>query len=991
MSSREFITKVRKFLGLKGAPTVSSSVPRPPTRACLQVNQLEDRVVPAVVTVSVATADAVWNGPNGAVTFNRTGSLFAPLTVHYSVGGLAVAGTDYTPLSGTATFAPGSATTTVPVVALSTGTTGSDVLLTLTNGSGYTAGPQVSGDVTVICVPDTVTAFGGSATTPTSTAITVPVLNLSSDTMGITLSVTGVTQGANGSVVINANGTVTYTPNSGFSGPDTFNYTVKDRFGNQSTGTVSVTVTTPIAESATIWTAANTPVNVPVGSLAAETGNTLTVTGVTQGANGSVVINADGTVTYTPNSGFSGRDTFSYTVTDPQGNKVTGTVTVDVGTSDPVALGTAVATAPNTAINVAVLNFAADLSGAALGVSGVTQGANGSVVLNADGTVTYTPNSGFSGTDAFTYSVTDGQGNTATATVSVSVGPAPAVALTAGASTTPATPVTIAVADFASASPGDTLTVTGVTQGANGSVVLNPDGTVTYTPNSGFTGIDTFTYTVTDKFGAQSTGTVSVSVDGTAPVEAQSTTAWTGANTPLNVTVLNLATDASGTALTVSGVTQGAHGSVTLNADGTVTYTPSSGFCGNDTFTYTVTDGQDTATGTITVTIGPTAPIVVGTSVTTAVGTSVNIAVLSLASDPNGDALSVSSVTQGANGSVVINPNGTVTYTPNSGFVGTDTFTYTITDPNGHQTVATATVTVGSTTPTALSTDASTATGTAVNVAVANFAYDSSGSTPTVTGVTQGANGSVVINANGTVTYTPNSGFTGTDAFTYTVTNGVNSATGTITVTVGGAALQAVNVQQTENTLAALAGALSAPNTVSGALSALSAAAIAGTNSLLNGTSYVGTGQSGLLATQQAAYSQALSTYNQLRSQEAQLWAAMRINKRVIEYLVGQLAAAELAVPKNAALIKSLNAKLTFLIELQTKLAKAWIAVRDKLNMLLPNLDNDFWTLQLMAEPVPGGIVKMPPAPLPPPKRDTADVFPKIAAFTVELAQSQQD
>ncbi len=835
------------------------------TRAArLEVNRLEDRVVPTATVTASAYANAVWGGTNGEAIFTRTGPDTAALTVSYTVGGSAVSGRDYTALSGTATFAPGSATADANVVALLNSTNGADVLLTLANGSGYTVGTPASADITLIDYPDVVTAYGGTATTTEYGQTTVPVLNLSSDTTGSTLTVSSVTQGADGSVVNNGNGTVTYTPNANFSGTDSFTYTVKDQYGNTSTGTVSVLVTAPLAASAETWTAANTAVTVTVLNLANEPDETLRLTSVSQGADGTVVNNGNGTATYTPTSGFTGTDSFTYTVGDPVHNVATGTVTVAVGTSNPVVLNASAATAENAAVTVAVLNSAFDPNGATLTVSGVTPGANGSVVINANGTVTYTPRSGFTGTDTLTDTVTDGHGNTASSTVTIAVAPAAPLALAATASTTLNTGVTVGVVGFASASPGDTLTVASVTQGADGSVVLNSDGTVTYTPTTGFTGTDSFTYTVTDALGQKSTGTVSVSVASTDPVTAQSTTAWAAVNTPMTFAVLNLATDATGATLTVSGVTQGSDGSVVLNSNGTVTYTPNSGFSGTDSFTYTVKDAQgNSATGTIAVTFGPTAPVVVGTTATTSAGTAVNIAVLSLASDPNGDALSVASVTQGADGSVAINGNGTVTYTPKSGFTGTDTFTYTVSDPYGHQTVGTASVTVGAPVPVALSADASTATGTAVNVAVLTFASDPG--TLTVSSVTQGADGSVAINGNGTVTYTPQAGFSGTDTFTYTVKDaGGATATGTITALVGGAAPSAANVQQTENLLLALTTGLSDPNNLSSAIAAQDAAAVANIDSYLPGIiPLINAGLTyGNLAVQAAAYTANATQYS---------------------------------------------------------------------------------------------------------------------------------
>ncbi len=143
---------------------------------------------------------------------------------------------------------------------------------------------------------------------------------------------------------------------------------------------------------------------------------------------------------------------------------------------------------------------------------------NGTLTVNADGTFVYKPDADFFGTDFFTYRAGDGtqnSANVATVTITVTaVNDAP-VANNDAASTAVNTPVTINVVandSGGAANEGQTLTVTGVTQGSNGTVVNNNNGTVTYTPNANFTGEDTFTYTITDGGGLTSTGTVRVSV-----------------------------------------------------------------------------------------------------------------------------------------------------------------------------------------------------------------------------------------------------------------------------------------------------------------------------------------------------------------------------------------------------------------------------------------------------------------------------------------------
>jgi hypothetical protein len=212
--------------------------------------------------------------------------------------------------------------------------------------------------------------------------------------------------------------------------------------------------------------------------------------------------------------------------------------------------------------------------------------------VTTDGlTVTYTPAAGFTGVDAFTYTITDADGETSTATVAVTVTNAVPLAVDDVATTHMGTPVTVDV--LANDQLGDTpTTITAVTDGANGTVVDNGDGTVTYTPSAGFIGADTFTYTITDADGETSTANVAVTVTNAVPL-AVPDFATTDVDTPVTINVLG--NDDLGdepTAITAFDATSVLGGTVVDNGDGTLTYTPAAGFTGTDAFTYTITDAD---------------------------------------------------------------------------------------------------------------------------------------------------------------------------------------------------------------------------------------------------------------------------------------------------------------------------------------------------------------------------------------------------------------
>jgi hypothetical protein len=325
-----------------------------------------------------------------------------------------------------------------------------------------------------------------------------------------------------------------------------------------------------------------------------------------------------------------------------------------------------------------------------------------------------------------------------------------------------------------------------VTQPANGTVVNN--GTdVTYTPDADFNGTDSFTYTVTD--GAltdTATVTVTVSAVNDAPVAAADAPS-TSEDTAVTIDVLANDSDVESDPLSVDSVTQPANGTVVNNGTD-VTYTPDADWNGSDSFTYTVTDGvlTDTATVTVTVVAVNDAPVATDDP---AAGTTedapTTVDVLANDSDVDLDALSVDSVTQPANGTVV--NNGTdVTYTPDTNFNGTDTFTYTVTDGALADT-ATVTVSVSAVNDAPLAFAESPVVDEDTSITVDVLANDSDveGDPLAVDGVTQPANGTVTNNGTD-LTYTPNADFNGIDIFTYTVTDGALTDTAVVTVTVNG-------------------------------------------------------------------------------------------------------------------------------------------------------------------------------------------------------------
>jgi len=245
-----------------------------------------------------------------------------------------------------------------------------------------------------------------------------------------------------------------------------------------------------------------------------------------------------------------------------------------------------------------------------LTVLGVTAG-DGSIIVNQDNTITYIPAPNANGSDTFTYIVgNNGSGaDTAVVTATINALNDAPDAVRDAATTNEDRSVTINVLTNDTDIDGDPITISAITQGSHGSVSKNSDNTLTYTPKPDFNGSDTFAYTIQDKNSGTDITVVTVSVNGVndAPDPATDLVIMEQEST-INIQVLDNDTDVDGDLLTVTGVTRANHGSVTIDHNGMVTYTPLADYIGQDSFTYTITDGILSTTASVIVTIIPPAP-----------------------------------------------------------------------------------------------------------------------------------------------------------------------------------------------------------------------------------------------------------------------------------------------------------------------------------------------------------------------------------------------
>jgi len=339
----------------------------------------------------------------------------------------------------------------------------------------------------------------------------------------------------------------------------------------------------PIAKPDTAVTKSGVAVSIPVMVNDRDPdGDTLTIGSFPQAsrpANGSVSKQGRFAV-YTPAAGFSGTDSFSYRLKDStnawsRAARVTVTVTA-IGNTAPVARADSGNTTSPNPVTVNLLANDTDADGDVLTVTANTTPANGTVTRTG-GSVTYTPDAGFNGTDSFGYTVSDGKGGTATGSATVSVAPKPNTAPVAGAdNASTVSPDTIAVNLLGNDTDpdGDTLTVTGTTPPGNGTVTLS-GGSATYTPAAGFSGTDTFGYFLDDGRGGTAIGTVTVSVSAPALPEAANASAvlsWNAPTTRADGSPLTMA-DIDGYEIYVLSESTGETATITLDDGAASSYT----------------------------------------------------------------------------------------------------------------------------------------------------------------------------------------------------------------------------------------------------------------------------------------------------------------------------------------------------------------------------------------------------------------------------------
>jgi VCBS repeat-containing protein len=647
-------------------------------------------------------------------------------------------------------------------------------------------------------------ALSNSYNTPEDTTLNVAapgVLGNDHDAEDDPLTAVLVNDANHGTLTLNADGSFSYEPDPGFDGSDTFTYQAYDGNDYSNNAVVSIVVQNvndpPVANDDSVTTAVDTPITIDAAANDSDPDGNLDLTSATVVSgptDGAVANNGDGTFTYTPDAGFVGSDSFGYQICDTFAACDTATVSISVDPDNdpPVANDDSATTPEDTAVTIDVAANDTDPDGNLDPSSAavVSTASRGTVANNGDGTFRYTPVRDFDGSDSFTYEICDTFAACDTAAVNITVNPVndPPAALSntyyADEDATLDVPAPGVLGNDHDAED-DPLTAVLNSGPSHGDLTLNLDGSFTYTPDPGYDGADIFSYHANDGSADSNNAIVSIVVQNVNdPPLANDDSATTAVDTPVTIDAVANDSDPDGNLVPTSAsvVSAPEYGAAVNNGDGSFTYTPGAGFFGNDSFQYQVcdTDGAcDQATVWISVEPDNDPPVANDDSASTLEETAVAIDVAANDSDPDGnlDPYSASVVSGPANGLVTNNDNGSFTYTPKKDFSGVDSFVYEICDTFAACDTAAVNITVDPVNdpPAAISNTYYADEDAMLDVpapGVLGNDYDAEDDPLTAVLNSGPSHGELVLDPDGSFTYTPDPGYDGADIFSYHANDG---------------------------------------------------------------------------------------------------------------------------------------------------------------------------------------------------------------------------
>ncbi|HIF6030265.1 TPA: tandem-95 repeat protein [Vibrio parahaemolyticus] len=495
----------------------------------------------------------------------------------------------------------------------------------------------------------------------------------------------------NGTLVDNGDGTWTFTPQIDDDTEVSFTFDIIDDEDLVVSGSANLDILpindAPNAENDAITTEEDTAVTIDVLVNDSDVeGDALSIQSASVPSEQGSVDIVDGKLVFTPAENFNGEATITYIVTDGDlTDEANVTVTVTPVNDSPVAVDDTVSTQEDTAVTIDVLTNDTDVDGDKLSIESASVPKEQGTVEVVNGKLVFTPTENFNGDAEITYTVTDGA-LTDQATVKVTVNavndtPVVESNIADQALAEDFTPYTIdlntAFSDVDNVDGELTFSVSG---NSNIQVAI-VNGITTITPTADWNGSETLTFTATDPSGESISQTVNFTVAPVADIVADKATVVEDTSTVIKV-LGNDTFEGDGKVVSLDTNNGPANGTVSVNPDGSVTYTPNDNYHGTDSFTYIVTSGGVSESTTVSVDVTPVndAPVAKDDIATTQEDTAVTIDVLSNDTDVDGDKLSIQSATvPEAQGKVEI-VDGKLVFTPAENFNGHAEIIYTVTD-----------------------------------------------------------------------------------------------------------------------------------------------------------------------------------------------------------------------------------------------------------------------------------------------------------------------
>jgi len=632
----------------------------------------------------------------------------------------------------------------------------------------------------------------------------INVMKNDTDPDGILSSPVIVANPLHGTASTDSIGNIVYQPNSNYYGNDTIMYKACDNG-------------TPVAcDSAYVFIKINAAPHVNNDTVNVDENNILTFNPeandvdpdgilsipviICQPNHGSAIVNANGTIRYTPSPNYKGFDTIRYRVCDNGIPVICDSamvfIKVDTVNYPPVAVNDTVSTPRDIVVTFNPLANDYDIDGTLNNPVIITSPHHGTATVNSNGTITYTPSSGYTGQDTLRYRVCDNGKPVLSdsAFVFINVDPVnhPPVAVNDTISTTRNTAVTFNPLTNDYDIDGTLSTPLIIHSPSHGTAIINSNGNILYTPSINYAGTDTLYYRVCDN------GTpvlcdsafVFIFINGDIvnhPPVAVNDTVSTKRNTTVTFNPRVNDYDVDGTLNDPVIIRSADHGTAIANSDGTITYTPALNYTGSDTMRYRVCDNGtpslcDSAYIFINIDAANRPPVANDTTyhITNNVQFAGNLNTLVSDPDNNIDPNSFIVITTTQSGTVNLQANGYFTYTPSKLNTGTAYFVYRVCDL-GYQVLCDTGIVYfiinnENKILRAVNDSFTVEENTEITFDVRTNDIDSGGTLANPIVIVQPHSGSVLLNSNGTITYSPQTDFVGSDLFIYRIYDNGNSS-----------------------------------------------------------------------------------------------------------------------------------------------------------------------------------------------------------------------